>query len=77
MKAIDKRIEDAVRDLNLSYGRGDFCCVVFRRNGAHTFERRIPTTQRCGFIESRRFRCIERADGKTVVVALGHRRVLA
>jgi hypothetical protein len=71
------RISDAVEELNHLYGRGKFKTVNFKRNGESSFTRYVPTTQRTGFEEKRRFRCIERADGKTVVVALGRRRVIA
>lgn len=75
-KLIYRRVKDAVRELNSRYGRGGVMTVDFKRDGKNTFTRRVPTTQRAGFFEKRRFRCIERADGKTVVVTLGHRRVV-
>lgn len=77
MKAIDLRISETVEELNHLYGRGQFQSVNFKRDGKHMFTRRIPITQKTSREEIKPFRCIERADGKTIVVALGHRRVIA
>lgn len=76
MKPIHQRIEDAVRDLNFLYGRGNFRGVTFRKDGRHSFTRYVPMTQATGFEETRRFRTRELPDGKTLVTALSHRRVL-